>query len=67
VWGRDRQPPAGRGTVLYLHVPDLTEAIERADSLGGTVAQKPTVISPTAETFAIVTDTEGIDLGLWVP
>jgi predicted enzyme related to lactoylglutathione lyase len=62
--GRER--PASRGTVLYVHVPDLADAIDRAQSLGGTLVQKPTLISASAGTFAIVTDTEGNDLGLWV-
>jgi hypothetical protein len=66
VFGPDRERPASRGTVLYVHVPDLADAIDRAESLGGSVVQKPTVISSTGGTFAIVTDTEGNDLGLWV-
>jgi predicted enzyme related to lactoylglutathione lyase len=67
VFRPDRPPPASRGTVLYVHVPDLAGAIDRAESLGGTLVQKPTPIGATGGTFAIVTDTEGNDLGLWVP
>jgi len=63
----DRPRPTARGTVVYVHVPDLDDAVERALSLGGNLVQKATPIGTSMGTFALVTDTEGNELGLWVP
>ena len=67
VYQPDRPQPTARGTVVYVHVPDLEKAVERVVSLGGTLVQKATPIGTSMGTFALVTDTEGNELGLWVP
>jgi predicted enzyme related to lactoylglutathione lyase len=66
VHGPDRERPAGRGTIVYVHVPDLTAAVGKAVSLGGRLVQEPTGIGATAGSFALITDTEGNEFGLWV-
>jgi predicted enzyme related to lactoylglutathione lyase len=66
VSGARRESPRGRTSVLYLHVADLEEAVDRARLLGGSLVQGRTKISATAGSFAIVTDPDGNELGLWV-
>jgi predicted enzyme related to lactoylglutathione lyase len=57
--------PSGDGTRLYVEVTDLQQAIELATRLGGREASPPRRITPTAGTFAVITDPEGNHLGLW--
>ena len=66
VGGPDRDRPAGRGTVLYIHVDDLEESLDRARMMGGSLVQGRTKITDTAGSFAIVADPDGNHLGLWV-
>ena len=63
----NRGEPAGRTSVLYVHVADLDTAVERAVALGGSLVQGRTRITDTAGTFAIVADPERNQVGLWVP
>jgi predicted enzyme related to lactoylglutathione lyase len=63
--GRPR--PTTRGTIVYVHVPDLEEAMKKAVSLGGGLVQKPTAIGPSMGTFALIIDIDGNEVGLWVP
>ncbi len=66
---RDRGHDRGRGrtTVVYVHVPDLEQATQRAVSLEGVLVQERTAITATAGSFAIIADPEGNQVGLWVP
>jgi uncharacterized protein len=63
--GRER--PGGRGSVLYVHVADLEEAAAKAVALGGRLVRERTPIAAGMGSFVLVADTEGNDLGLWVP
>lgn len=62
-----RQRPDARGSVLYVHVADLDEAAGKAVALGGRLVQKQTPIGTDMGSFVLVSDTEGNDLGLWIP
>jgi hypothetical protein len=57
----------GSGSVLYVAVPSLAAAIERAVDLGGDVAMGITAITDADGKFAVVRDPEGNRLGLWGP
>jgi predicted enzyme related to lactoylglutathione lyase len=67
VYRPGRARPTARGTIVYVHVPDLDEAVEKAVSLGGQLVRARTPIAATMGSFALVTDPEGNELGLWVP
>jgi predicted enzyme related to lactoylglutathione lyase len=62
-----RETPRGRTSLLYLHVSDLEQSVDRARGLGGSVVLGRTKISESGGSFAIVADPEGNELGLWVP
>ena len=61
-----RPTPSEWSVVLYVNVNHLEDAVESATRLGGKLIQSRTLISETAGSFAIVRDTEGNHLGLWV-
>lgn len=61
-----RETPQGRASLLYLHVSDLEDSLDRVRELGGGLVQGRTKISDSGGSFAIVTDPEGNELGLWV-
>jgi predicted enzyme related to lactoylglutathione lyase len=63
----DRPDRTARGTIVYVHVPDLDEAVEKAVALGGRLVQKQTPIGTGMGSFVLVADTEGNELGLWIP
>ena len=59
--GADPEQPT-RVTV-YMQVPDLDEALGKAESLGGHIVMPPTVI-PDMVTFALFSDPAGNVVGL---
>lgn len=63
----DAAAPPTRSTVVYVHVPDLDKAIATATELGGVVTMPERKITETGGSFAIVADSEGNQVGLWVP
>lgn len=48
---------------VYVSVEDVAAAAEKAVALGGAVVVPPT--EEEAGTFAIITDADGVRLGLW--
>lgn len=58
------QSPSGETRVtIYVQVPDLSEAIEKATKLGGSVALPPTKV-PGGPRLAQIQDPDGNLMGL---
>lgn len=57
----------GRQTVVYVHVPDLDQAVKAVEGLGGSVRVPAKKIGQSGGSFAIVVDGEGNEIGLWIP
>jgi uncharacterized protein len=57
------QAPGGNRVMVYVQVPDLEAAIDRATGLGGKVALKPTAV-PGGPTIAQIADPDGNLVGL---
>jgi predicted enzyme related to lactoylglutathione lyase len=55
--------PWPRGLTLYVRVDDLSDALARAQRLGGSTALPPTPL-PRGGRFAVVRDLEGNERGL---
>jgi len=53
------------GVKVYVQVDDLSEAIKRAESLGGSAVVPPTPLPEGYGTFAVVADLDGNSVGLW--
>jgi hypothetical protein len=66
-----RQPDSStrptRGSLVYVHVPDLSRAIATVIASGGQVTMPARRIAETAGSFAVVADFEGNEVGLWMP
>lgn len=56
--------PVATGTVLYAHVPDLTEATRLVKDLGGQVVVGP-VEDNDGGHFVDILDPTGVRFGLW--
>ncbi|HEY4024730.1 MAG TPA: VOC family protein [Pseudonocardiaceae bacterium] len=56
-----------RGTVIYVHVPELDRAVAKVVELGGRVTVPARRITEAGGSFAMVTDFEGNEVGLWMP
>lgn len=67
VRATDTTTRPARGTLVYVHVPDLDTAIAKVAELGGSVTEPARRITETGGTFAIVADVEGNEIGLWTP
>jgi predicted enzyme related to lactoylglutathione lyase len=52
-------------TRIYIRVPDLDAALDRADQLGGARLVPPTDLPGGYGRFAIFTDPDGNQVGLW--
>ncbi|MBI4719131.1 MAG: VOC family protein [Planctomycetes bacterium] len=62
-----RPPSAPAGCVnVYFHVDDLAATLRKATELGGTILVDRTPI-PKVGHFAMITDPEGITIGLMQP
>jgi predicted enzyme related to lactoylglutathione lyase len=60
-------PPEGMpAATLYVEVENLEEAVQRATSLGATVAIPPQQL-PDGDAMAVIVDPEGIAFGLMRP
>ena len=57
--------PGDTGVKIYVRVDDLDEAIQRAESLGGSALVPPTPLPEGYGTFAVVSDLDGNQVGLW--
>lgn len=53
------------GVRVYFHVDDLEAALEKAESLGGKKVMAPMKISDDFGSFAVFTDPDGNEIGLW--
>ncbi|QFZ18302.1 VOC family protein [Saccharothrix syringae] len=53
------------GVRVYFHAEDLNAALEKAESLGGKIVMQPTKISDDFGSFAVFTDPDGNEVGLW--
>ena len=59
------QSPAEAGTRIYVRVPDLDAALDRAEELGGTRLVPPTDLPGDFGRFAMLADPDGNQVGLW--
>ncbi len=57
--------PGDAGTTIYVRVPDLDAALDRAVALGGARVVPPTDLPGGYGRFAILTDPDGNRVGLW--
>lgn len=55
--------PSASGTLIYFHVDDLAQVLERVEPAGGTIELPATPIGDPG-TIAIIHDTEGNRIGL---
>lgn len=63
--GPASRPEDDRGTVVYVQVPDLEAALERAKGLDATVDMGVTRIPSSGTRFAILRDPFGTRVGLF--
>jgi hypothetical protein len=63
IAGEDRKP-AGNGTIVYLCVAALDEALERVGRAGGKIALSKTALPEGMGFFAHIIDSEGNRVGL---
>lgn len=59
------ESPGGAGTKIYVRVPDLDAALDRAEQLGGARLVPPTDLPGGFGRFAVLTDPDGNQVGLW--
>lgn len=59
--------PSAQGTVVYLHAPDLTVALERVAKAGGECVFGPQVLPDDIGSIALIIDSEGNRVGLHQP
>ena len=65
MMGPTAPPVASGGTLVYLDAsPSLDAALQRAQSVGGVVAQPRTALPPGMGYFAHITDLDGNRVGL---
>jgi hypothetical protein len=57
--------PGGTGTRIYVRVPDLDAALDRAEQLGGARLVPPTDLPGGYGRFAVLADPDGNPVGLW--
>lgn len=62
--GIGQEPGGGSRVTVYVGVPDLQAALDKAVSLGGQVAMTPTEIPGTGVTMAYFLDPDGNGVGL---
>ena len=59
------QTPGDTGVKVYVQVPDLQAALDRAEELGGKALVPPTDLPAGYGRFAILADPDGNPVGLW--
>jgi uncharacterized protein len=59
------EEPGETGTRVYVRVPDLDAALDRAAELGGTRLVPPTDLPGGYGRFAMLADPDGNRVGLW--
>ncbi len=57
--------PSDRGVKIYMRVDDLDTFLGRAEQLGGQRLVPPTELPGDAGKFAVFTDPDGNQVGLW--
>ena len=57
--------PGDTGVKIYVRVPDLRAALDRAEGLGGKALVPPTDLPGDFGRFAVLADTDGNAVGLW--
>ena len=60
-----RGKSTGQAIRVYIEVDSLEEAVAAAVANGGAEVEPPTEIAGGMGRFAVVTDTEGSQIGLW--
>ncbi len=63
----DMFTPSDKGTVIYLHTPDLNAALERVTKAGGKTTFGPVVLPEDIGSIALIIDSEGNRVGLHQP
>jgi uncharacterized protein len=63
--GAAQSPEDPGGTTIYMKVDDLSNTLDRAVQLGGTVLLPPTPLPGDFGSFALFADPEGHAVGLW--
>jgi predicted enzyme related to lactoylglutathione lyase len=53
------------GTKIYVRVDDLQATLDRAEALGGRTVVPPTPLPGDFGSFAVLTDPDGLLVGLW--
>lgn len=59
------EPASKPGISIYIEVESIEATIEKAEGLGGKCVKGKTQISPEYGYYAILTDLEGNQIGLW--
>jgi predicted enzyme related to lactoylglutathione lyase len=62
-WVTDRLPARDAGPLIWLHVADLSETLDRVTALGGAILEPPSPDGPT-RVLATIADAEGNPIGL---
>lgn len=57
--------PGDAGVKIYVRVPDLQAALDRAEELGGKALVPPTDLPGDYGRFAVLADPDGNPVGLW--
>jgi hypothetical protein len=59
------EAPGDTGVKIYVRVPDLQAALDRAQELGGKALVGPTDLPGEFGRFAVLADPDGNPVGLW--
>jgi uncharacterized protein len=59
------EAPGDTGVKIYVRVPELQAALDRAEELGGKALVPPTALPGDAGRFAVLADPDGNPVGLW--
>lgn len=59
------ESPGEAGVKIYVRVPDLEAALDRAEQLGGTRVVPPSDLPGDFGRFAVLADPDGNQVGLW--
>ena len=59
------EAPGDAGVKIYVRVPDLQAALDRAEALGGKALVPPTDLPAGYGRFAVLADPDGNAVGLW--
>ncbi len=62
-WVEGRPPARDAGPMIWIHVADMAETLERVTAIGGGILEPPAPDGPT-RTLATIIDPEGNPIGL---